>query len=119
MVFEIFSCNFVKKIENEVSACFYEITYYLWIFFSSNTLQRACSGFLIASHVSKSFFETRLWSRKLFRKPSMNVKKSTNESKGKLEQKFDASFDKIIRIIKCFKEANKNFILFFLLNWAG
>ncbi len=26
MVFEIFSCIFVKEIQNEVSACFYEIT---------------------------------------------------------------------------------------------
>ncbi len=40
---------------------------------SSNPLQRACSGFLIAACVSKSCSVTRLWSWKLFWKPAMNV----------------------------------------------
>jgi hypothetical protein len=38
-----------------------------------------------------------------------------DESKGKPEQKFDAAFETIIRIIKSFQRSNKNFIL----NWAG
>jgi hypothetical protein len=51
----------------------------------------------------------------------MNVhwKKSTSESKGKPEQKSDASFGTIFRINKCFQEAGKNFLLIFLLNYAG
>jgi hypothetical protein len=35
----------------------------------------------------------------------MNVKKSINESKGKPEQKFDAAFETIIRIMKCFQRS--------------
>ncbi len=51
----------------------------------------------------------------------MNVhrRKSTNESKGKPEQKFDAAYGRIFRIIelvRVFKEACKNFILIFLFN---
>jgi hypothetical protein len=38
----------MKEIQNEVSACFYEIP-------SSNSLQRACSGFLIADCAFKNF----------------------------------------------------------------
>ncbi len=39
----------------------------------------------------------------------MNVhrKKSTNESKGKLEQKFDAAYGTIFRISKCFQRSNQ------------
>ncbi len=40
---------------------------------SSNPLQRACSGFLIAACVLKSCSETRLWFWKLFWKPAINV----------------------------------------------
>jgi hypothetical protein len=48
----------------------------------------------------------------------MNVhwRKSTNESKGNPEQKFDAAFETIFGIGKCFKEANRNVILILLLN---
>ncbi len=44
--------------------------------------------------------------------------KSTNESKGKPEQKFDAAFGTIFRIelVSAFKDASKNFILNFLMN---
>jgi hypothetical protein len=38
---------------------------------SSNHLQRACSGFLIAACAFKSCSETRLWFWKLFRKQTM------------------------------------------------
>jgi hypothetical protein len=34
-------------------------------------------------------------------------KKSTNESKGKLEQKFDAAYGTIFRISKCFQRSNE------------
>ncbi len=40
---------------------------------SSNLLQRACSGFLIAACVSNSCSVFRLWSWQWFRKPAMNV----------------------------------------------
>ncbi len=45
----------------------------------------------------------------MFRKPAMNVhrKKSTNESKGKLEQKFHAAYGTIFRISKCFHRSNQ------------
>jgi hypothetical protein len=48
----------------------------------------------------------------------MNVhsRKSTNESKGKPEQKFDATYGTILELVSVFKEASKNFTLIFLLN---
>jgi hypothetical protein len=50
----------------------------------------------------------------------MNVhkKKSTNKSKGKPEQKFNAAYGTIFRnsTVSVFKEASKNFILIYLLN---
>ncbi len=73
MVFTIFSCLFVKEIQNEVSAYFQKITNFETP--SSNPLHRACSGFLIAACAFKSCSETRPWFWKLFRKPAMNVKK--------------------------------------------
>jgi hypothetical protein len=53
---------------------------------SSNLLWRACSGLLIAAGGDPENCTGR--------KPAMNIqwKKSTNESKGKPEQKFDAAF---------------------------
>ncbi len=58
--------------------------------------------------------------KKLFLKPAVNVhwRKSTNESKGKPEQKFCAAFRTIFRIrtVSVFKEAGRNFIFIFLLN---
>jgi hypothetical protein len=52
------------------------------------------------------------------RKSAMNVhwKKSTNESKRKPEQKFDAAFGTIFGISKCFQRSKQNFTLVFLLN---
>ncbi len=72
---------------------------------SSNPLQRACSGFLMAACDSKSCSVSRLWFWKLFRKPVMNVhwRKSTNESQVKPEQKFYAAYGTISRISKCFQ----------------
>jgi hypothetical protein len=72
---------------------------------SSNPLQRACSGFLIAACAFKSCSETRLWFLKLVWKPAMNVhqKKVTNENKGKPEQKFDAAFGTTVGFNKCFQ----------------
>ncbi len=43
-------------------------------------------------------------------------KKSTNKSKGKPEQKFDAAVGIIFKISNVFNEARINFILIFLLN---
>jgi hypothetical protein len=40
------------------------------------------------------------------------LRKMTNESTGKPEQKFDAAFR--ITVVSLFKEASKNFILIFL-----
>ncbi len=67
---------------------------------SSNPLQSACSGFLIAACDSKSCSESRLWLWKLFRKPAMNVhwRKSTNVSEGMPEQNFGATFGTIFSI---------------------
>jgi hypothetical protein len=50
----------------------------------------------------------------------MNVhrKKSTNESQGKPEQKFDAAYETICKII-VFKESSRNFILVFPFNKTG
>jgi hypothetical protein len=68
---------------------------------SSNPLQRACSGFLIAACVSTV---------KVIPKPACDPensseswlfrywKKSTNESKEKPEQKFDAAFGTILKL---------------------
>jgi hypothetical protein len=44
------------------------------------------------------------------------LQKSANESKGKPEKKFDVAFGTIFESVSVFKEATKNFILFFLLN---
>jgi hypothetical protein len=46
----------------------------------------------------------------------MNVhwKKSTNESKGNPEQKFDVPLETIFRISKCFPRSKQNFIDFSL-----
>ncbi len=68
---------------------------------SSNPLQRACNVFLIASCDSKSCFENQLWFSQLFSKLAMNLcqRKSTNESKGKLEQKFDVAFETILELV--------------------
>jgi hypothetical protein len=42
--------------------------------------------------------------------------KSTNESERKPEQKFDAAYGTGLELVSVFKEASKNFILFYLLN---
>jgi hypothetical protein len=49
---------------------------------------------------------------------NVHWKKLTNESKGKPEQKYDASFGTILSITVFLKESN-SFILIFLLNYAG
>ncbi len=80
-------------------------------------LHRSCSGFLIAACVSKSSSLTRLWSRKLFRKPAMNVhrKISTIESKGKTKQKIDAAYGTFFRIGKCFQKSKQKLHIHFSL----
>jgi hypothetical protein len=47
----------------------------------------------------------------------MNVhrKKSTNESIGKLEQKFDAAYGQIFRISKCFQRSKQIILISFSL----
>jgi hypothetical protein len=47
---------------------------------------------------------------------NVHWKKLANESKGKPEQKFDAAFGTIFRLVNVFKEASKNFVVIFLLN---
>ncbi len=69
--FHTLCLSFVKKIQNKVYECFYEIT--ICENTSSNPLQKACSGFPIAACDSKSCSESRLWSWNLFQKPAMNV----------------------------------------------
>jgi hypothetical protein len=82
---------------------------------SCNLLQRACSGFPIAACPLKVVLKPACDSENLFRKPTMNVhlNKSTNEIKGKPEQKFDAAFGTTFKI-SVFKEASKNFNMIFL-----
>ncbi len=76
---------------------------------SSNPFSGACFGFLIAACVSKSCSETASDPENCYRKPAMNVhwKKSTNESKGKPEQKFDSPYGTIFIISQCFQRSNK------------
>jgi hypothetical protein len=53
---------------------------------------------------------------------AMNVhwRKSTNESEGKPEQKFDVAFGTVLKkVFPLFREASKKLIFNFLLNKAG
>jgi hypothetical protein len=49
----------------------------------------------------------------------VHLRKSTNESKGKVEQKFDAAFRTIFILRKCFKRSKPNFEIIFLFCKAG
>ncbi len=65
-----------------------------------NPLQKVCFGFSIAVCDSKSCSKSRRRSCKLLRsRPWMHRRKSTYESKGKLEQKFEAAFGIIFRTV--------------------
>jgi hypothetical protein len=45
--------------------------------------------------------------------------KLTNDSKAKLEQKFDAPSEAIFRISKCFQRSKQKIVFIFLLNKPG
>jgi hypothetical protein len=47
------------------------------------------------------------------------LEKSTNESKGKMEQNWMWLSKQFLELVNIFKEASKNFIFIFLLNKAG
>jgi hypothetical protein len=50
---------------------------------------------------------------------NLHWRKSTNESKEKKEQKFDAAFDQFLELKNIFKVASRNFLFIFVLNKAG
>ncbi len=105
MVFTIFGCLFMKKSKIKfLYASMKSLT--ICEKPSSNPFHWACSSFLGATCDSKSCSESRLWFWKLFRKPAINVhwRKSTNESKEKPGQKFNAAYGTIFRISKWFKQ---------------
>jgi hypothetical protein len=80
MVFSIFGCLLVKKLQNEVSAYFHEI-------------------------IHLQIVKTLTLFREL-----VHWRKSNNESIEKPEQKFDVAFGTMLRISKFFKEARTNFV---------
>jgi hypothetical protein len=75
---------------------------------SSNPLQRACSGFLTAACAFKSCSETPVI-LKIVPKAGYEctLEESTNESKGKPVQKFDAAFGTTFKISKCFQRSKQ------------
>ncbi len=87
MVFTIFSCLLWRKSKMLLLAFMKSLTN--CEIPSSNPIQGACSGFLIAACISCS--ENLLWSWKLFRKPANNVQctleKLDHRSKAKKSRK--------------------------------
>ncbi len=117
MIFTIFCCLFVKKIQNKVSTPFHGIAYNSnYENHSSNPHQGACSGFQLAACDSKSCLkagcdlencsESRLWMY------IVHWRQSTNESKGKPEQKFDKAFETLFRICKCFQRSKQKLYIY-------
>ncbi len=72
-------------------------------------LQEAFSGFPWARFDSKSCFESRLRSWKLFLKPAMNIYWENRPTREK-----EAGTEKTLELVSIFKEASRNYILIFL-----
>ncbi len=84
---------------------------------SSNPLQGACSGFLIAACNFKSCSESRPWS---WVPDNCSVSRQfMYESAEKPELNFDSAVGTSFRIRMCFIEASRNIKFTFLLNEAG
>jgi hypothetical protein len=61
MVLSIFGFRFLNKVENKVSACLYEIIYYIILRnLSSKPLHEDFSDFQVATCVSKSYSDSGL-----------------------------------------------------------
>ncbi len=102
----------MKEIQIKVSACVCESLTNSEIP-SSNFLQRAFLGFLIAACLKKLFRNPPVILKIVPKASYVPLKKSTTESKGKPEHKFYAASGQFLEIVSVFKEAIKNFILIF------